>query len=106
MIFLTNKGKVLKDEAKAQIDYYQKMINLSRILPQKISTVNNDTDAVGPDKFLLTAHTGEFKESMNCCHIGHLCSHSVISQCSFCHRICTAASSCLQGIKRKGKSSD
>jgi hypothetical protein len=74
----------LKDEAKAQVDYYQKMINLSRILPQKISTVNNDTDVVGPDKFLLTAHTGEFKEAMHCCHIGHLCSHSVVSECSFC----------------------
>lgn len=43
------------------------MLKLNSTLPKNTFTIKNDTDALAPDNFLLTAHDGEFEHEIALC---------------------------------------
>ena len=62
--WLTKDGLVLKEEAKAQISYFNRMTRLNKSLPNKTFKISSTDEAISPDNFLLTAHTGECRSSL------------------------------------------
>lgn len=60
--YFTEEGLILREEAKAQVEYYDRMMQLNKVIPKEsynLSSTAIETTAVGPDNFLRMAHVGE-----------------------------------------------
>lgn len=62
---LTEDGILLKEEAKVQVEYYERMVTMNKILPKQTYSLKDENHAIGTDDFLLTAHKGEFDSATN-----------------------------------------